>query len=163
MFLYDLHTDNCEASVCIKDAGMGHRSGIQLLCTCRPHTIVSRILVKWNRNVPERLFFHKHFKPFSGLLCFTLKQKKWSCGPKSIFDWHLSIHFRVETFTAFIAICQLSYFFFNPQRGFSVICIHGNATSIIWNCCNERKQGPLSFILLRCLPWSLKTNKNEMK
>lgn len=38
---------------------------------------------------------------------------------------------------------QLSYFFFNPQRGFSVICIHKNATSIIWNCCNERKHGPI--------------------
>lgn len=38
---------------------------------------------------------------------------------------------------------QLSYFFFNPQRGFSVMCIHRNATSIIWNCSNERKHGPI--------------------
>lgn len=77
-------------------------------------------------------------------------------APRSCWRWQLSIHFRVHLhLQSAHSFHQLIFFILLPQRGFSVICMHRNATLIIWNCCN----GPLRFILLHCSLWSLNTNK----
>lgn len=94
-----------------------------------------------------------HIKTGSGLVT-----------PGSISNWHLSILVQsVNLHSLHSYFTSRVIFFFNPQKGFSVICIHRNATSIIWNCFNEWKHGPLRFILLRWLLWSLNTNKIKWK
>lgn len=158
IFVFDLHTDNSGAFICHERYKTQSTAGEQLRhlsCTCRLHTI-SRLpfldTSETQKNIKKICIMLQLFlNPISTLFGFALRTGSGLVAPRAILNWHLSIYFRVETFSAFTAIspAELFFFFFNPQRGFSVICIQRNATSIIWNCCNERKHGPLRFILLR--------------